>query len=78
MMADKREVWNELVKQHGLHKYAYEDIVSWKFGDAIFKTTFDNISSTIKARKHGFADCIDTEEMYLEMLTELRENHYIP
>jgi nucleoside-diphosphate-sugar epimerase len=78
IMADKREVWNELVKQHGLHKYAYEDIVSWKFGDAIFKTTFDNISSTIKARKHGFADCIDTEDMYLEMLTELRETRYIP
>ncbi|MFD1557476.1 SDR family oxidoreductase [Paraburkholderia silviterrae] len=77
-MADKGEVWDALVKQHGLRNYAYEQIVSWKFGDAIFKTTFDNITSTIKARKHGFADCIDSEEMYLEMLTELRSNRYIP
>lgn len=77
-MADKGPVWDELVQVHGLRPYAYRDIVSWKFGDAIFKTTYDNITSTIKARKHGFADCIDTEEMYLEMLTELRENRYIP
>jgi hypothetical protein len=78
MMADKGDLWNQLVQKHGLRKYAYEEIVSWKFGDMIFKSTFDNITSTIKARKHGFHDCIDTEEMYLEMLAELREDRYIP
>jgi hypothetical protein len=66
------------VQQHGLRPYAYQDIVSWKFGDAIFKTTYDNITSTIKARKHGFADCIDTEEMYLELLQQLRDARVIP
>lgn len=78
MMADKGDLWSQLVQKHGLRKYAYEEIVSWKFGDMIFKSTFDNITSTIKARKHGFHDCIDTEEMYLEMLAELREDRYIP
>ncbi|SKC99489.1 Nucleoside-diphosphate-sugar epimerase [Burkholderia sp. CF099] len=78
MMADKAGLWNSLVKQYNLRDYAYDEIVSWKFGDMIFKTTFDNITSTIKARQHGFHDCIDTEEMYIEMLTELRENRFIP
>ena len=78
MMPDKAELWNRLVEKHNLRDYPYDQIVSWKFGDMIFKTTFDNISSTIKARKHGFHDCIDSEEMYIEMLTDLREQRYIP
>lgn len=72
------KLWNSLVGKHNLRDYPYGQIVSWRFGDMIFKTTFDNITSTIKARKHGFHDCIDSEEMYIEMLTDLREQRYIP
>ncbi len=77
-MADKAPIWEELVATHSLRPYAYRDIVSWKFGDAIFKTCYDNITSTIKARRHGFTDCIDTEDMYLELLHELRASRVIP
>lgn len=77
-MADKGPTWDELVRENGLHPYSYRDIVSWRFGDAIFKTCYDNITSTIKARKHGFADCIDTEDMYLELLQQLRDQRIIP
>jgi nucleoside-diphosphate-sugar epimerase len=77
-MAGKGPIWDELVRFHGLYPHRYQDIVSWKFGDAIFKTPYDNITSTIKARKHGFADCIDTEEMYLELLEQLRAARIIP
>lgn len=77
-MADKGPIWDQLVREHGLQPHAYKDIVSWRFGDAILKTTYDNITSTIKARKHGFIDCIDTEEMYLELLQELRDMRVIP
>ncbi len=77
-MADKAPIWEELVATHSLRPYAYRDIVSWKFGDAIFKTCYDNITSTIKARRHGFTDCIDTEDMYLELLHELRVSRVIP
>jgi hypothetical protein len=77
-MADKAPAWDELVATHSLRPYAYRDIVAWKFGDAIFKTGYDNIISTIKARRHGFVDCIDIEEMYVELLRELRESSVIP
>jgi hypothetical protein len=40
---------------------SYDRIVNWSFGDFIFNSAFDNISSTIKARRHGFDDCTDTE-----------------
>jgi nucleoside-diphosphate-sugar epimerase len=78
MMADKAALWNELVQRHTLRQYTYEEIVSWKFGDMIFNLTFDNITSTVKARKHGFHDCIDSEEMFLEILADLRHQRYIP
>jgi nucleoside-diphosphate-sugar epimerase len=78
VMADKALLWDELVREHELKPYSYKDIVSWRFGDAIFKTTYDNISSTIKARQHGFPDCIDTGDMYLELLQHLRDECIIP
>jgi hypothetical protein len=39
---------------------------------------FDNITSTIKARRAGFHDCIDTEEMFTSFLDELRRRRVIP
>lgn len=78
MMADKGALWARLTKEHGLQEYPYEKLVSWQFGDFILKTTFDNITSTIKARQHGFAGCIDSEAMFIDRLNALREQRYIP
>ena len=77
-VAGKGPVCDELVQAHGLRPYADQDIVSWKFGDAVFKTTCDNISSTIEVEKRGFKDYIDAEEMYLELLHELRGARVVP
>ena len=50
----------------------YAKIASWPFGDFIFNSGFDNISSTIKARRAGFHACIDTEEMFETQFQRLR------
>jgi nucleoside-diphosphate-sugar epimerase len=71
-------LWTELVNEHRLQPYALRDIVAWDFGDAVLKTPYDNITSTIKARRHGFHECIDTEEMFIELLTDLRARRVIP
>ena len=63
-MADKEPIWNRITERYGLEPISYSQIVSWGFGDAIFGTNYDNISSTIKLRRAGFRDCIDTEEMF--------------
>ena len=77
-MADKAPLWNEMIRRYGLQATPYEQLVSWSFGDFILNSGFDNISSTIKARRAGFADCIDTEEMFREMFDGLRRDRVIP
>jgi nucleoside-diphosphate-sugar epimerase len=77
-MADKAPHWQEMVRKYGLRDVKYEDIVSWRFGDFIFNSGFDNISSTIKARQAGFHDCIDTEEMFRRFFLSLRAEKIIP
>jgi nucleoside-diphosphate-sugar epimerase len=77
-MADKGPAWDRIVARHGLQPYAYEDIVAWEFGDAVFASEFDNITSTIKARQYGFADCIDTEDMFIELFAQLQQRRILP
>lgn len=56
----------------------YEDLVAWQFGEFIIRSGFDNVTSTIKARKVGFADCLDTEDRFLELFDRLAANKVIP
>lgn len=78
MMADKGPIWDELVRLHGLAPYRYSEIASWAFGDAILKTPYDNITSTIKARRDGFTPCIDTEDMFKQHFQTLIDMRVIP
>lgn len=77
-MRDKAATWEALVKEHGLIPYKLNEIAAWEFGDVIFKTCYDNVTSTIKARRNGFHDCIDTEDMFIELLSDLRARRVIP
>ena len=77
-MGDKEGLWRRMVERHGLQDIEYGSLVSWAFGDFIFNSGFDNISSTIKARRAGFADCIDTEDMFRLFFDHLRGERIIP
>ena len=72
------EVWKALVQKHGLVPVAYADLAAWGFADAIFHSTSDNLSSTIKIREAGFSDCIDSERMFVELFDELARRRLIP
>lgn len=78
MMKDKESVWEKIVAEHSLKPISYEQIVSWSYGDYVFSTGYDIISSTIKAREYGFYDFIDSEKMFFELFDHLRDNHIIP
>jgi hypothetical protein len=71
-------LWARMTKKYKLKPIPYDYLVSWGFGDFIFHSAFDNISSTIKARRHGFPDCIDTEEMFTSFFADMRERHILP
>jgi nucleoside-diphosphate-sugar epimerase len=88
-MADKGPVWERLAQRHGLRYGLQELVTSWEFADMIFAsgshpslgagaTTSSILVSTIKARRHGFADCIDTEEMLLYWLEDYRRRGALP
>jgi nucleoside-diphosphate-sugar epimerase len=77
-MADKAALWAEMTQKYHLRPTLYEQLVAWRFGDFIFGSAFDNITSTIKARRAGFHDCIDTEEMFSRLFEDLRQRHVIP
>jgi hypothetical protein len=78
-MADKQPVWEAIIRNHGLQRLPYEQVSSWPFADAILRLMeYDNITSTIKARRAGFHECIDTEEMFQSFFTNLRKDRVIP
>jgi hypothetical protein len=77
-MADRRDVWERLAARHQLVPTPYEDLVGWEFGEFIFTSGFDNVSSTIKLRQAGFADCLDTGARFLELFDQLAERKVIP
>jgi hypothetical protein len=77
-LADKKPVWEAIVRKHGLQPLAYEQVSSWPFADAILRLMDDNITSTIKARRAGFHDRIDTEDMFKSFFANLRKDRVIP
>lgn len=77
-MTDKAALWDGMAAKYGLQNIPYEKIASWPFGDFIFRSGFDNISSTIKARRAGFHACIDTEDMFSLQFAQLRKAKVIP
>jgi hypothetical protein len=78
-MADKKEIWEAMVRKDGLQPVPYEQVASWPFADAILRLMeFDNITSTIKARQAGFNDCVHTEDMFARFFAQLRTEKIIP
>lgn len=78
VMADKEPLWNQLVEKHGLMRNAFGRVADWNFANYAFSNDWDVMSDTLKARKHGFLECIDTEEMFLSLFDEFRRAKVIP
>lgn len=67
IMADKADLWMRIVERHGLRDHPLHAVAgaSWPFADSIFGyhgIANSALLSTIKIRRAGFHDCIDTEE----------------
>ena len=77
-MADKAPVWDRIVKKYGLKPYAFEEIAAWKFGDFVFSAEWDVISDLGKARRAGWCEALDSEDMFLRLFAEFRRERIIP
>ena len=82
VMSDKDTVWDNIVRKHQLQPYRLRDLVpSWEYADFTFRyrqTPFESLLSTIKVRKAGFHECIDSAEMFTIQLCELQNKRVLP
>jgi nucleoside-diphosphate-sugar epimerase len=77
-MSEKAPLWDSMVARYGLHATPYDQIANWAFVDWMLNFGEETIQSTIKIRRAGFADCIDTHQSFRRQLTRLRELRIIP
>jgi nucleoside-diphosphate-sugar epimerase len=88
VMADKAPLWERIRERHGLRCSLEELVPTWEFSDLIFAWGSHAalgagggnaiLVSTIKARQHGFADCLDSEQMFLDRLAEYQQRGALP
>jgi hypothetical protein len=82
MMADKEPVWDAIVKKYELAPLSYRDVQgTWAAMDFLFvmgNSEPPPIVSTVKIRKAGFTDCVDTEQMFIDYIREMQELRHIP
>lgn len=78
VMADKADLWNDMVNRHQLIRTPYSDVSSWQFGDFVFSWDYDVVADTSKSRRAGFHEYVDTEVMFLRIFQDLRDQRLIP
>ena len=77
-MADQAPLWRTLVERHGLRPHALGELVDWNYADMTFRQDWDHLSSTLKARAHGFDGFVETEAMVIALLDRYRAERLVP
>ncbi len=77
-MADKGPLWREIATRHGLVEGDLARLVSWGFGDFIFRTDSDVISDVNKIYDWGFRGRMDSRRSLIGALESLRRRQVLP
>jgi nucleoside-diphosphate-sugar epimerase len=84
-MPPRGDEWAAVVDRHGLR--SPRDMAafvgsSWIYADMLFGSlggrSVPALLSTVKIRRAGFADCIDTEDMFRDWFTRFQERRLLP
>jgi nucleoside-diphosphate-sugar epimerase len=78
VMTDKEPLWNDMIEKHNLEPTAYKDVSSWRFGDFVFSWDYDMFADGSKARRFGFHEYVNTEEMFFSIFDDFRKRKIIP
>jgi nucleoside-diphosphate-sugar epimerase len=82
VMPENSVIWDAIVRKYDLLPHAYTDIVpSWQFADFLLgygQRPNPHHMSTIKLRKAGFAECVDSEDMFIELVQSLQQRRILP
>jgi nucleoside-diphosphate-sugar epimerase len=72
------ELWDRMVQKHGLAPYRIQDLANGAHGDWVYRPEYDSMSSMTKIRQAGWSGVVDSEEMLLRLLGEIRQRRIIP
>lgn len=78
VMADKAPLWQTLQEKHGLVKHDSTQLSAWPFADFVFSWDYDFFADGSKARRFGFHEYVDTEQMFYRLFDTLRRERVIP
>ena len=77
------QTWRTLTARHGLKAFPHERLGQWVQGDYRFPNSrlaceYDVNADLGKLRAHGFAEHVDSGQMFLRLFARLREEQVIP
>jgi nucleoside-diphosphate-sugar epimerase len=75
-MKDKGPLWGDLAAKHDL-VVPLEHMVNWDHA-GILNLATEIHTSTVKIRKAGFHECLDSEERLFELFDEMKARRFIP
>jgi len=82
----RQEQWSRIHRRHALRSpeslrefvglsFQYADR-NFAYGDKL--AALPTLVSTIKLRKAGFADCVDTEQMFVRLIRRYQDLRWLP
>ncbi|BFG33925.1 hypothetical protein CerSpe_201990 [Prunus speciosa] len=77
-MADKKEVWKEIVAKEGLMQTEMEDLANWAFLDVLFRCPFKLLGTRNKVDQLGFTVRYKTPDSILYWIDCMRDEKLIP
>jgi hypothetical protein len=86
-LTERADLWDRIVERRGLRRTRLPELLgeSHHYADFLFASGIDPraavspaLVSTVKSRRLGFSDCIDTEEMLRHWLRVLVERGILP
>ena len=77
-MADKEDVWADIVAKHGLQPHTLAELTNWDYLDTALGNAYDQMSSMTKARHAGWHKTLDTELTLARQMQRVRDDKVIP
>jgi len=77
-MSGDHVAWAEIAARHDLIESDIGRLVNWSYLDGLLQVTWDDLSSTVKARRYGFTPAVDSEDAFLNCLDDLRRARIVP
>lgn len=78
MMTDKEPLWKRIVSKYGLLETPFSETAHWGYANYAFSPCYDVMLDNTKARKFGFQEFVDTEEMFVRIFDDFRKQKFIP